>query len=142
MAINGLIHLVLEPYSSVGHRARGAQSWLSVNTCAKLYLGGLRYIWKQTRSHGFGWLALKLVIASTRLIAVYLAGGGLSSRTGQMDFHGNYGEKFQSLALVSTIALQEKLSRAAYRGSRRFVGGRGAGAGSGLAFTRAAGADA
>ncbi|KAF7714730.1 Uncharacterized protein PECH_007733 [Penicillium ucsense] len=95
------------------------------------------YTWKRTRSHGFGSQALKLVDETGRVIAVYSAGGGLTSRTGQMDLYVNYGEKFQLIALMSGLALQEKLHRSRKHGA---AGVAGAGGSGGLLTAGAAGA--
>ncbi|KAJ5481059.1 hypothetical protein N7539_006953 [Penicillium diatomitis] len=89
------------------------------------------FVWKRTRSQGIGSRGLKLVDEADRLIAVYSAGGCMSSNTGQIDIYEDFGGHFQLVVLVSALAVRQRLLRSRDAAAAGAASGGAAAAGAG-----------
>lgn len=70
------------------------------------------FTWKRTHSLGSGHVNHKLVEdTSQTVVAVFSSGGIFSKTTGYLDIYPNLGPRFNLMALISGIALVEKVRR-------------------------------
>ncbi|KAJ5177405.1 uncharacterized protein N7500_000104 [Penicillium coprophilum] len=71
------------------------------------------FTWKRTHSLGTGWENHKLVEdTSQTVVAVFSSGGIFSKTTGYLDIYLPLGPQFYLMALISGIAVVEKVRRA------------------------------
>lgn len=90
------------------------------------------FTWKRTHSLGSGYENHKLVEESSQtVVAVFSSGSVFSKTTGHLDIYWNLGSRFNLMALISGIALVEKVRRAKNSASASSSGGAGAAAAGG-----------
>ncbi|KAJ5528570.1 hypothetical protein N7527_001963 [Penicillium freii] len=92
------------------------------------------FTWKQTRSLGSGSENHKLVEETSQTVVAVLSSGGIFSKKpgyGYLDISSNLGPRFYLTALISGIAVVERIRRATRSGAGAGAGGSSAAAGGG-----------
>ena len=90
------------------------------------------FTWKQTRSLGSGSENHKLVQETSQTVVAVLSSGGIFSKKpgyGYLDIYSNLGPRFYLTALISGIAVVERIRRAKPSAAGAGAGGSSAAAG-------------